>query len=208
MLITAGCGIGIDVPTHAMLALQGSDALAPVSMSSFAAADSLATQRIPIMLVADDQILPESCITKAQQVADIATQWAQSTGQQYHVATPDKTAMLLIGDAARPEDYIKNPVLLSGVPVPCTLLKKWVGIWWDSNLTFTPFLQDRIKCARAAFKPLCALAREGLAPLAEIRSAMHAKVENALLYGSMFLFLAPLAREQLVDLQVEFERAL
>ena len=173
-----------------------------------APADSQSTRRLPIMLVADDQILPESCITKMQLGADVATQWAKATGQQYHVATPDKTAMLLIGPAAQPALYNRNPVFLSGSPVPCTLLKKWVGIWWDNQLTFVPFMQDRIKCGRAAFQPLLALARERLAPLAEIRSAMIAKVENTILYGSIFLFLVPAAIDQLVKLQLEFERAL
>ena len=124
------------------------------------------------------------------------------------VATPDKTALLLLGVPSQLDAYKADPLLLCGAPVPGTLLKKWVGILWDHNLSFEPFLADRIKAARAAFYPLCALAREGLAPLAEVRSAMLAKVNNALFYGSMFLFLIPSAAASLTDLQLEFERAL
>jgi len=160
------------------------------------------------MLVADDQIIPESCVSRLQAAADIASTWALNTGQQYHVATPDKTAVLLLGYDAPLVEYNSRPVFLSGVPVPGTLLKKWVGILWDGALTFEPFLVDRIKAARASFIPLCALAREGLAPLSEIRNAMGAKVENALFYGAMFLFLVPAAGHKLTQLQLDFERAL
>jgi len=171
-------------------------------------AEQLASKRIPIMLVADDQILPESCPVRAQLGADIASTWALHTGQQYHVATPEKTAVLLVGPSGQLDLYSQHPIVLSGVSVPGTLLKKWVGVLWDCELTFIPFLEDMIKVARAAFRPLCALARDGLAPLAEVGSAMRAKVDSALFYGSMFLFLVPEAQLRLVNLQFEFERCL
>ena len=60
--------------------------------------------------------------------------------------------------------------------------RKWAGIIWDSLLTFQPFLTSRLGAARAGFKPLLALALEGLAPLAEIREVIAAKVVSALMY--------------------------
>ena len=168
----------------------------------------MANARIPIMLVADDQILPEACLLRLQAGADIASQWALATGQQYHVPTPEKTAVVLFGDTKQLDAYSQAPLILSGAAVPGTLLKKWVGIIWDNNLSFEPFLQDRIRAARASFAPSCALARDGLVALSEIRSAMLAKVDNTLFYGSMFLFLVPDAASKLTDLQTEFERSL
>jgi len=91
--------------------------------------------------------------------------------------------------------------------VPGTLLRKWCGILWDSNLSFLPFLKARVGAARAAFLPLCSLVREGTAPLEEVRAVALAKVEGALFYGAMFLVLEPTAPRVLAALQVEFERA-
>ena len=75
---------------------------------------------------------------------------------------PGKTAVLLVGPSGQLDLYSQHPIVLSGVSVPGTLLKKWVGVLWDCELTFIPFLEDMIKVARAAFRPLCALARDGL----------------------------------------------
>ena len=143
-------------------------------------AESLASTRVPIMLVADDQIMPESSPGRLQQAADIASQWAECTGQQYHVATPDERAVLLLGPDSLLSLYNLRPTVLSGVAVPGTLLKKWVGILRDSFHSFEPFMEGREKVARGAFVPLCGMAREHLAPRAEIRSSMQAKVDNAL----------------------------
>jgi len=88
------------------------------------------------------------------------------------------------------------------------LEKTWAGILWDSALSFSPFLEKRIAAARLAFKPLRGLAGEGLAPLSELREVLQAKVEGVLLYGAMFMFLAPDAVSKLTSLQQEFEREL
>ena len=121
--------------------------------------DAQATLRLHILLIADDQILPESSLRKLQAAVDLAAEWASSTGQEYHVDQPNKTAILLLGQAAVPHLYEQDPVMLLGRKVPCTLARKWCGITWDAWLAFTPFLEARVTAARLAFKPLCALVR-------------------------------------------------
>ena len=134
------------------------DVLIPASAAVFAKADAASQQRVHILLVADDQIFPESCLGRLQADADIATEWADAVHQEYHVASPDKTAVLLVGAAAHPDVYNRCPVMLSRSPVPCALKKKWVGIIWDHLLSFQPFQVERMGAARGAFKPLAGLA--------------------------------------------------
>ena len=79
---------------------------------------------------------------------------------------------------------------------------------WDATLSFQPFLKARLGAARAAFKPLCALVREGTAPLEEVRLVMQSTVEGTLFYGAMFMFMAEGVCQAVTDLQYEFERSL
>ena len=137
-----------------------------------------------ILLIADDQILPESSLTRLEGAVAIADEWAKQTQQVYHVASPEKTAVLLLRRAANPECYESRPLYLGGHAIPCVLERKWAGILWDSCLSFQPFLKSKVLAARLAFKPLRALAVERLAPLAEIREVVKAKVVSALLYAS------------------------
>ena len=122
MLTSAGCGIGIDVPVESLRQLQGVDILDDSSMGRIMAVEAQASRRVPIMLVADDQILPESCLKRLQQGASIASKWAVATGQQYHVATPDKTSVLMVGNFDL-DKYNLDPVMLGGAPVPATSVK-------------------------------------------------------------------------------------
>ena len=161
-----------------------------------------------ILLIADDQILPASSRAGLQVAATLAGEWAEFTAQQYHIDKPDKTAVLLMGQAAIEDQYNSSPVVLAGRPAPCTLSRKWCGILWDAWLSFIPLLQARISAARSAFKPLCAIARSGAAPLEEVREAMRSKVEGTLFFGVMFIFMAPGYYDALVALQLEFERSL
>jgi len=92
--------------------------------------------------------------------------------------------------------------------VPGTTTKKWCGIIWDSPLSFTPFLRASIAAARTAFQPLIALAREGAAPVEELREVMRAKVEGTLFFAAMFTALAEGAIGELDQLQVELEGTL
>ena len=62
MLLSAGCGIGLDVPVETMYQLSGVDILDEANTGKIMAAESQASKRIPIMLVADDQIIPECCL--------------------------------------------------------------------------------------------------------------------------------------------------
>ncbi len=79
---------------------------------------------------------------------------------------------------------------------------------WNSESTFKPFLDNRVKAARMAFRPLLALAADKAAPLAEIYEVMKAKVERTLFYGAMLTFMADEARATLDALQVDFGRQL
>ena len=79
--------------------------------------------RVHILLVADDQIFPESCIMRLQASVSIAEQWAHATHQEYHVGTPEKTAVLLIGAGSARQAYTVAPIMLGGAPVSGTLLK-------------------------------------------------------------------------------------
>ena len=83
--------------------------------------------------------MPDSSLGKLRKSAQIATKWAQTTAQEYHVDKPDKTAVLLLGQAAHPGIYATAPIILSGRPVPCTLVRKWCGITWDAWLTLYLF---------------------------------------------------------------------
>ena len=136
----------------------------------------------------------------------MASAWAVLTQQEYHVDSPNKTAVLLLGRAARPDDYNRQPLVLSGKIVPCVLQRKWCGIVWDANLSFLPFLHARMAAARGAFAPILALVREGTAPPAEARDAMRSVVEGSLFYGAMFFIFAEGAGSLLNSLQLEFER--
>jgi hypothetical protein len=208
MLHCAGAGIGLDIPAELLLRLADLDPLDPSCAEQLWQADAAASIRLHILLIADDQILPESSLSRLAGAVAIADEWAKQTRQVYHVATPEKTAVLLLGRAALPASYRSQPLSLGGHPVPCVLERKWAGIIWDSSLTFQPFLKARVSAARLAFRPLRALAMEGLAPLAEIREVIRAKVVSALMYGSMFLFMADGALKMVDDLQISFERAL
>ena len=204
-LAAAGAGVGVDVSVEQVLGLS---ALSPESAPALAASDRCASQRLHILHIADDQIIPESSTAKLQEAANLATEWAAATGQEYHVDHPDKTAVLLVGQAALPQVYERCPVMLAARPVPCVLSRKWCGITWDALLSFIPFLEARIGAAREAFNPLCALVREGSAPLEEARAVMRSTVEGTLFFGAMFLIFAPGASDSLDSLQLEFERSL
>ena len=138
----------------------------------------------------------------------MAERWAKQVGQEYHVNTPDKTAILLVGSAARQDVYNAHPITLQGQSIPSVLERKWAGIIWDSDLSFVAFLKAKIKAARVAFIPLCAIARERSAPLAEVREVVRSKVESSIFYGAMFLALVPTAAVVLEELQCDFERQL
>ena len=205
----AGAGISADAGSATQADLSGFNALDPGSTTALGQIDAAARLRLRILLIADDQIMPASNIFSLQASADLAGEWATNTpSSTMWTGRPEKTAVLSLGQAALKDIYDQSPVTLAGRPVPCTLLRKWCGIVWDAWLSFIPFMDSCFAAARAAFKPFCALARSGAAPLAEIRAVMQAKVEGAFLFGSMFLFMAPGYYEALVSLQLEFERSL
>ena len=207
-LAAAGAGVGVDIPSHRQQELAGLCALSPVSAQHSAALDGSASLRMHILLIADDQIIPESSLERLRLDAQLASTWASSTAQEYHVNSPDKTAILLLGRAADVNAYMAQPVELAGVPLPCVTARKWCGIIWDAWLSFVPFLEARVGAARAAYKQLRALAVDRAAPVEELREVMRATVEGTLLYGAMFVFLAPGYYEAFVKLQLEFERGL
>lgn len=207
-LAAAGAGIGVDVLAHRFAEHVGLNALCESSAGILSSLDLEVTLRLHISFIADDQIIPESTMGKLQVDADIATEWARTTAQEHHVDKPDKTAVLLLGQADHPAVYDIAPVVLAGRPVPCTLMRKWCGIVWDAWLSFIPFPEARVAAARSAFKPLGALVREGTVPVEEARAVMKIKVEGALFFGAMFLIMAPGYYETLVALQLEMERSL
>lgn len=167
-LLAAGAGIGVDVPVQRHQELARLDAMCPSSAPQLAAFDKTAALRLHILLIADDQIIPESSLERLRADVKLATTWATSTAQEYHVETPDKTAILLLGRAADAETYSRQPVELAGTIVPCVTTRKWCGITWDAWLSFIPFLAARVGAARAAFKPLRALAADKSAPVEEL----------------------------------------
>ena len=207
-LQAAGFGVGVDIPRNMWSKLAGANALDDSCSDLLASLDAAASTRLHILLVADDQILPESSLKKLSLASALADDWAKATAQEYHVGKPDKTAVLLLGQAARTSDYKEAPISLGGQPVPCATIRTWCGITWDSWLSFIPFLEARVAAAHAAFTPLCALARERSAPLEEIRSVMRSTVERTLFFGGMFLGLAQDAFTTLDKLQLHFERSL
>ena len=207
-LAAAGSGIGVGVSLDQFGEGGSLNALSCSSETALAQIDAVASERLHILLIADDQIMPESSLGKLRSSASVASEWARATGQEYHVDKPDKTAVLLLGQAAHPAIYEVAPVVLEGRPVPCTLVRKWCGITWDAWLTFIPFLEARVAAARLAFKPLCALAREGTVPVEEVRAVMRSTVEGTLFFGAMFLIMSPGFHESLTGLQHEMERSL
>ena len=207
-LQAAGAAIAVNVSPAERLQLQHLNALCESSASRLPKIDGEAQQRLHILFIADDQILPASCLKGLQQSAVLAGDWASCTAQEYHVDKPEKTAVLLMGQAANEEKYNESPLVLSDRQVPSTLCRKWRGIIWDAWLSFTPFLEARVGAARAAFKSLGAIARSGAAPLAEIREVMKAKEAGTLFFGAMFLCFAPCWYDTLVKLQLEFERSI
>jgi hypothetical protein len=207
-LEAAGAGIAVDVHPNIHESVRGQEALRPTSAAALSAIDATAVLKLHILLIADDQILPASNIESLRKSADLADAWASMTGQEYHVDKPDKTAVLLLGQAAKQEVYESAPIMLGGKPVPSTLIQKWCGIIWDAWLSFIPFLEARVAAAWTAAKPLIALARKGSAPVAEIRAVMTMKVEGVILFGSMFLCLAPHFEEILSRTQTDMERSL
>ena len=202
------CGIGVDVASSTLYSSCGKDILSAGDASFLERVNNTATSKVPILLVADDQIIPEVSIERLQRAASLASGWALHTGQQYHVSTPEKTSILLIGHDSMLAKYTSAPVCLGGAQVPGTLVKKWVGILWDNQLSFDPFLHDRVRLAKFIFKSLAGLAADRLVPLSEVRSAMVCKLESAIFFGSMFLFMSSGAGKVMDELQLSFERVL
>ena len=124
-LAAAGAGIAVDVRRERYQLLAGLNAMDPASAEVLSGIDSEANLRLHILLIADDQILPESSIEKLRHAAALASEWAVTAAQQYHVDAPDKTAVLLLGQAADMEAHARNPIQLSGKAVPAVIERKW-----------------------------------------------------------------------------------
>ena len=202
----SGAGIGVAPPVDASAALRGADPLNREEGWKFEELDRGAEWRFPILLQADDQALPASNLASLDDMVRIAEEWSISVHQEFHVGL-DKTVVLLIGLQVPGASGPEGPRIY-GHPLGFTSQHKWLGVIWDSWLTFEPNLERQIGAARAAFRPILALARDGLAPLAEIRELIESKVKGALFFAPAFLFMAQDAVGKLDALQEEFERAI
>ena len=89
------------MPAHRHLQLNGLNAIQACSVARLSEIDTEASLRIHVVLIADDQSLCKSHLEKLRVNAALATEWVLSTGQEYHVDKPDKTAVLLMGQAGQ-----------------------------------------------------------------------------------------------------------
>ncbi len=80
-LAPAGAGIGVDVSRQDQLALQQCHALENDSVGALSRIDAACSLRLHILLIADDQILPESSMEKFRVSARMASEWASSVAQ-------------------------------------------------------------------------------------------------------------------------------
>ena len=104
------CGIGVDVAASTLYSCCGKDILSAEDASFLEEVNNTATNKVPILLVADDQIVPEVSIERMKSAASFASDWALHTGQKYHVPTPEKTSVLLIGHDSLLAGYTNAPV--------------------------------------------------------------------------------------------------
>ena len=172
----------------------------------FEAADNSGSWRLHILLQADDQAIPAGSLTALAKAIAVAESWSIVVHQAYHVS-PDKTVILLIGIALPATGTVQAPEIY-GQKLTFTGEHKWLGVIWDTGLTFEPNFLLRTAAARAAFKPVLALVRDGLASLGEAHVLQSSKVQGALFFAPVFLFLAEDSRMRLDALQEEFAREL
>ena len=123
-LKVAGAGISAVWDPRDIGTAAGLDALCPMSASALGDLDCNAATRLYILSKADDLIIPASNLRSLQASAKLTGEWANMTAQQYHVDKPDKTAVFLIGQAARAGKYNEDPATVNGTPIPCTLTRK------------------------------------------------------------------------------------
>ena len=123
-LAAAGAGIAVSVAPSQYEQMEGLSATDRQSAVQLTRIDAEAESRLHVLLIADDQIMPESSLVKLQESAVLASEWASLTGQAYHVETPEKTAVLVLGQAEREATYVQHPIMLAGSQVPYVTERK------------------------------------------------------------------------------------
>ena len=202
----AEVGVGVEPPEEAWDGLQSVSPLERRECWRFDRVDRAALWRLSILLQADDQAIPVSNLRDLDRAVKVAEAWSVSVHQEFHVG-PDKTVVFLIGLEKPGEGGPEGPRIY-GHALHFTQQHKWLGVVWDAALTFAPNLEHRIAAARAAFRPVLALARDGLAPLGEVRELIRTKVKGALFFAPVFLYMADGAVQKLDELEAEVERAI
>ena len=181
----AEVGVGVEPPEEAWGGLQGVSPLERREGWRFDRVDRAALWRLLILLQAEDQAIPMSNLRDLDRAVKVAEAWSVSVHQEFHVG-PDKTVVLLIGLEKPGEGGPEGPRIY-GHALHVAQQHKWLGVVWDTALTFAPNLEHRVAAARAAFRPVLALARDGLAPLGEVRELIQTKVKGALFFAPVFL---------------------
>ena len=78
-------------------------------------ADLAAEWRVPMLLHADDQAIPESSLQQMQETLHIADQWSQETEQEYHVTT-DKMVVIFLTGSWPTDALLSRPLSMKGQP--------------------------------------------------------------------------------------------
>ena len=169
--------------------------------------DRAADWRIPMLLHADDQAIPESSLQQMQMSLSLAEHWSQETEQEYHV-TDDKTVVLFLTGHWPPDALARHPLRMNGQPLSEAAKHKWLGAVWSRGLLFRDHLNQRVMAVRAAVQSTLVLARSGGYPLHILAEMAEAKCKGVLLVGFVLLIMVPDADEVINKLQAEIAKAL
>ena len=162
--------------------------------------------RYPILVHADDQLFPISNIHSGQKLLDLASSWAHSNEQEYHVGRNKTVALPLVGDWSQLTSGATS-MNIAGNTLSVVSEHRYLGAIWATALNFTPHLEAHINAARGAKQSTIALARAEKLPEHVIGEMVGAKALGALMVSPFLFVFVPNAKERIRRSQLECARA-
>lgn len=207
LLEKANAGVGTSTPPAAKHVMANLNPCSASDAAKFAEGENLAQLRILILLHADDQAMPECSIPRLQAAVSIAEEWSGCTHQEYHLGAT-KSVVIVFRSSQDLEMYRSHGIHLNGHALSGSAEHKWLGVIWDSHLTFAPFLQTRMKAAWGAFAPIKGSGSSHAVMLQLAFRAIQSNVLGCLLGGGSTLIMAPDVVAMLDDLQGKMLRSI
>ena len=150
------------------------------------AADAAGVWRIPLLLHADDQVIPGSSLTALQGSLDMADQWSVMAEQQYHVDKTKTVAMCLVMGSVGAV-YREQPLHLSNKSLTRVDEHRYLGHVWQEGVKFEKQLMSKLQATRHAAQPVIAQARKQDMPLHLLAEMAEAKCKGTLFAGFVLL---------------------